>query len=53
MKAVKKWMRLGSLVVAVIALTFFALRIYDAHNTPDLGPWHTFVPRELLSLIHI
>ncbi len=47
MKAVKRGLRLGGLVMAVIALTFFGLRIYDAHNKPDLGPWHTFVPREL------
>ncbi|TBU76229.1 alpha/beta hydrolase [Phytopseudomonas daroniae] len=48
MKAVvKKWVRLTGLVVAVTALTFFALRIYDAQSKPDLSPWHTFVPHEL------
>lgn len=48
MRAVaSKWIRLGGLVIGVTALTFFALRIHDAQNKPDLSPWHTFAPREL------
>lgn len=46
-RTVGKGLRLAILVMAVVALTAFALRIYDAQSKPDLSPWHTFVPHEL------
>jgi predicted alpha/beta-fold hydrolase len=42
-KAVK-W---ASLLLAVAAITFFAVRVYDAQRGPPLARWHTYVPHEL------
>jgi len=39
-----KW---SAILLAVAALTFFAIRIYDVQRGPSLEVWHTYVPREL------
>lgn len=36
-------------LLAVAALTFLAVRAYDAHRAPPLAPWHTHVPEELVA----
>jgi alpha-beta hydrolase superfamily lysophospholipase len=41
-----KW---ASLLLAVAAITFFAVRVYDAQRGPPLARWHTYVPHELKS----
>jgi alpha-beta hydrolase superfamily lysophospholipase len=33
--------------LAIVAVTFFAIRIYYAHRGPPLAPWHTYVPQEM------
>jgi alpha-beta hydrolase superfamily lysophospholipase len=39
-----KW---ASILVAVVAITFFAIRVYDIQRGPPLAVWHTYVPHEL------
>jgi alpha-beta hydrolase superfamily lysophospholipase len=39
-----KW---ASILLAVAAITFFAIRVYDIQRGPPLSPWHTYVPHEL------
>lgn len=34
-------------LVAVAAITFLAVRAYDAYRAEPLAPWHTYVPEEL------
>ncbi len=41
---VLKW---GALILAVIALTLFAVRADDSQRGPPLDLWHTFVPHEM------
>lgn len=42
-----KGIKRTSILVAVAALTFFAVRVYDIQRGPPLARWHTYVPREL------
>lgn len=37
----------GGVTLLVLLLLGLGLRIYDVQRGPPLGPWHTFVPREL------
>jgi len=46
-RLVKRWVKRLTLVVVVIALTFFAIRSYDSRRGPRLELWHTYVPQEL------
>jgi alpha-beta hydrolase superfamily lysophospholipase len=39
-----KWM---TLLLILVALTFFSVRIYLTRSGPPLALWHTFVPHEL------
>ena len=39
-----KW---ASILLALAAITFFAIRLYDIQRGPPLARWHTFVPHEL------
>ena len=36
-----------SILLVIVAIAFFAIRVYDAHRGPPLSRWHTYVPREL------
>ncbi|CAI2792083.1 Thermostable monoacylglycerol lipase [Serratia grimesii] len=46
-RAIIKWTKRLTIVVATVLLTLFAVRIYDTQSGPALEPWHTFVPHEL------
>jgi len=35
------------LLFAVVAITFFTIRVYDTQRGPPLAPWHIYVPHEL------
>jgi alpha-beta hydrolase superfamily lysophospholipase len=37
----------GALILAVVLLTFLAVRTWDKQRGPPLAPWHTQVPPEL------
>src|SRR5580704_6934198 len=39
-----KW---ASIMLAVVAITFFAIRVYAAQRGPPLARWHTYVPHDL------
>jgi len=41
------WSKLIAILLAVAALTFLAIRVYDVQRGPALEVWHTYVPREL------
>ena len=34
-------------LLALVLMTFFAIRIYDTQKGPPLEPWHTYVPHEM------
>jgi alpha-beta hydrolase superfamily lysophospholipase len=42
-------LKLIAQILAVSAVTFLAVRAYDALRGPPLAPWHTFVPEELVA----
>src|SRR5215467_12452819 len=42
-----KWIRRASILLAITALTFTAIRIYDIQRGPPLARWHTYVPHEM------
>jgi alpha-beta hydrolase superfamily lysophospholipase len=42
-----RFLKRGALLLAVIAITLIALRIYDTQRGPPLELWHTFAPVEL------
>jgi alpha-beta hydrolase superfamily lysophospholipase len=44
---VLSWFKWIAIPLAVAALTFFAVRVYDVQRGPSLEVWHTYVPREL------
>ena len=44
---VLSWLKWIAIPLAVAALTFFAVRVYDVQRGPSLEVWHTYVPREL------
>jgi alpha-beta hydrolase superfamily lysophospholipase len=35
------------ILLATVAITFFAIRVYDTQRGPPLAVWHTYVPHEL------
>ena len=37
----------GAFILAVVLLTFLAVRTWDKQRGPPLEPWHTQVPPEL------
>ena len=39
-----KW---ASILLAVVAIGFFAIRVYAAQRGPPLSRWHTYVPHDL------
>jgi alpha-beta hydrolase superfamily lysophospholipase len=42
-----KYLKRTALLLAVIAVTLLAARVYDSQRGAPLEPWHTFVPHEL------
>ncbi|RKT44192.1 alpha/beta hydrolase [Thiocapsa rosea] len=40
-------LKLVAQLIAVSALTFLAVRTFDAYQSAPLAPWHTFVPNEM------
>jgi alpha-beta hydrolase superfamily lysophospholipase len=42
-----KFLKRGGILVAIVAVSLLALRVYDTQRGPPLKPWHTFVPDEL------
>ena len=42
-------LKLVAQLVAVSALTFLAVRAFDAHQSAALASWHTFVPSEMVA----
>jgi alpha-beta hydrolase superfamily lysophospholipase len=42
-----KWITRASILLAIAALTFAAIRIYDVQRGPPLARWHTYVPHEM------
>jgi len=47
MRFLRKWAKRALAVFAVIAVTFFAVRIYQAERGPPLERWHTYFPYEM------
>ncbi len=43
----RRWLGRGLWALALIVLTVFAVRVFDASRGPPLQPWHTYVPHEL------
>jgi alpha-beta hydrolase superfamily lysophospholipase len=41
------WSRRGAVLLAAVAITLVAVRIYDTQRGPPLELWHTHVPHEL------
>jgi len=39
-------LKLSLLVFAVVVLTVFVARAFDARRSPPLQPWHTYVPTD-------
>jgi len=39
-----KWV---CILVAITAIIFFGIRVYDVQRGPQLERWHTYVPHEL------
>jgi alpha-beta hydrolase superfamily lysophospholipase len=44
---IKKSIKWISILLVVVAGTFFAIRAYDSQRGPRLALWHTYVPHEL------
>lgn len=44
---IKRLLKITGGAIALIAITLFAIRIYDTQRGPPLRPWHTFVPHEM------
>ncbi len=44
-----KILKIGGLVLGASLVTVLAVRAYDVQRGPDLQPWHTFVPDELIA----
>jgi alpha-beta hydrolase superfamily lysophospholipase len=44
---VLRFLKRGAVLLAAIAVTLIAVRIYDAQRGPPLEPWHTYAPHEL------
>lgn len=42
-------LKLVAQLIAVSALTFLAVRTFDAHQSAPLAPWHTFTPDEMVA----
>jgi alpha-beta hydrolase superfamily lysophospholipase len=42
-----KFLKRGTVLVAVVALTLLAVRAWDSQRGPPLRLWHTYVPRDL------
>jgi alpha-beta hydrolase superfamily lysophospholipase len=42
-------LKLVAQLIAVSALTFLAVRTYDAYRSAPLAPWHTFTPDEMVA----
>lgn len=40
-------LKIASGAIALIAVTLFAVRVYDTQRGPSLRPWHTYVPHEM------
>jgi alpha-beta hydrolase superfamily lysophospholipase len=40
-------MKWTAILLAVVAITFFSIRVYDSQRGPALARWHTYVPHEL------
>ncbi|MGE8414847.1 MAG: alpha/beta hydrolase [Pseudomonas sp.] len=47
MTSLSRWLKQGTLIACVAALTLLAWRIYDSERGPALQPWHLHVPHEL------
>jgi alpha-beta hydrolase superfamily lysophospholipase len=47
MRSGLKWTKRTVAVLAILAVVFFSIRIYDAERGPALKPWHTYYPEEL------
>jgi alpha-beta hydrolase superfamily lysophospholipase len=43
LRKITKWM---TVLLAILAVTFFSIRIYDTRRGPPLAVWHTFAPHE-------
>nr|WP_169050478.1 alpha/beta hydrolase [Brenneria salicis]NMN92765.1 alpha-beta hydrolase superfamily lysophospholipase [Brenneria salicis ATCC 15712 = DSM 30166]RBP63742.1 alpha-beta hydrolase superfamily lysophospholipase [Brenneria salicis ATCC 15712 = DSM 30166]RLM31027.1 hypothetical protein BHG07_07435 [Brenneria salicis ATCC 15712 = DSM 30166] len=46
-KSVRRVIKRVVILLAVVALTLLAIRVYDTQRGPPLAPWHTYVPDEL------
>jgi alpha-beta hydrolase superfamily lysophospholipase len=44
---VLRFLKRGALLLAVIAITLIAVRIYDTQRGPPLELWHTYAPEEM------
>jgi hypothetical protein len=44
---VLRFLKRGVLLLAVIAITLIAVRIYDTQRGPPLELWHTYAPEEM------
>jgi hypothetical protein len=44
---ISKGIKWASILLAVAAITFFAIRVYAAQRGPPLARWHTYVPHDL------
>jgi alpha-beta hydrolase superfamily lysophospholipase len=44
---IAKLLKRTLILLAVAAMTFLAVRVYDVQRGPPLARWHTYVPREM------
>jgi len=42
-----KLMKWTTILLVILAITFFSIRVYDTRRGPPLSVWHTFAPHEL------
>src|SRR5262245_38773002 len=42
-----KWTKRAAILLAIAAIGFVAIRLYDVQRGPPLAPWHTYVPHEM------
>jgi len=44
---VKRFLKRSGVLVALVAVTLLAARLFETQRGPPLRPWHTYVPEEL------
>jgi alpha-beta hydrolase superfamily lysophospholipase len=42
-----RWLKRGTILAAIVLLTFLGIRVWDSQRGLPLEPWHTYVPDDL------